>query len=572
MTERGITSSLNTVLVSGHSVKPPPITYNAPAVSVRTAPPTAPAYFTVPPTVPPNVFITEVAIEGGAPSPVHYIKPAQLREPKYSNITSKAQVHAGRNNNTRCLPPVQNLTHMAIASYKRQEKEKHRNKQLQQNSLSQFGVVTHGLHDNQYTSKPKRQLVTIPLRERDEKSFQRHLLDLHAELSKKQDFNTNFGKHNQKHKPMRPTTPNSAYSGEGSVISNRSAPPTARSGVSTLSVASSEKSSVSASTMKSESVKSVKSTVSNVEENVDLPLISQRSQEQQPDNAEITVEGTLEELAAEDNNMSEAGDEMEDSIISEPYSHNSYSTSYSGSIISSSSYSGYTDVTRSGTGSIVSGSYYIGSDADHDRIVQLEESLRSEEQATRKVQRALADIQAKQQALLSKLNPEDREKLQTAMPPPSSRRSVKSRNSNKPRLSDRSVMEDGSVVETERKQRRHHHRRRHHRSSDASVQEDDAVSVVSHQSHRSNVSLKSVEMEKELRQKDKEITRLQGLMTEMASTIAKSDPKMLQVLKNVVDGTKTEEQKQEPKPVQTPQNSTRSRGSVYSNKSSIVFC
>jgi hypothetical protein len=547
MTERGITSSLNTVLVAGQSVRPPPTTFTAPVPRVNTAP----NYYvnTAPPV---NVFLTEVAIDGGAPphvsSPVHQIRPSQLREPRYSTITSKAPVRAGRNSNTKCLPPVQNLTHMAIASYRRQENQKIRNKQIQQQQqiASTFGVVTHGLHDTQY-SKPKQRLNNIPLRDRDERSFQKHLTDLHAELSGKKDFSTNFGKLAPKRGPS------STYSGEGSVSSYKSAPPTSRSVVSSMSGVSGTyfndySNMIEASSHLSEvSAHSAKSTTSI------------KQPEQQNDEVLPLITTTQEnEEAPLDEEFDH--DDAEGSIISEPYSTNSYSTTYS-SVVSRGSR--YSDVTRSSAATSVSGSSYysIGSDADHDRIIQLEDSLRNEELAARKVQKQLADIQAKQQALMNKLDPSQREKLEV----PSSSRS-KSRNTHRSRKSESKQEEQETPVDdntSERKRHRRHNRRRHrHRSEQGD--NDDNVSVVSHR------SVRSVQMEHELKEKEKEINRLQGLMTEMASTIAKSDPKMLQVLKSVVDETKPSTPSAATPPT-VPNNSSRSKGSIYSNKSTIVF-
>lgn len=54
----------------------------------------------------------------------------------------------------------------------------------------------------------------------------------------------------------------------------------------------------------------------------------------------------------------------------------------------------------------------LGSDADADRLNQIEESLRAEQKARRHVQKALKMILKKQEALLSKISEEDRAKLE----------------------------------------------------------------------------------------------------------------------------------------------------------------
>jgi hypothetical protein len=536
--ERGITSSLNTVLVSGQSVRPTQLAFSTPSVSSTPtlAGQSQSTYFSpisigAPPG--PNVFLTEVTIDGAPPPqvllPVQQIKPAQLKEQHYSNITSRVPVHNGRQVNTKSLPPVQNLTHLAIASHKRQEKEKLRQKQLQQLQVfnNSFGVATHGLHDSQFT-KPKKHLVQIPLRNRDEKSFQKHLADLHAALSAKVDLSTNFGKHIPK---IRQQVPTSTNSGEQSVISIRSA--------------TSHKSSHSERSRNSHiseiSLKSHNSAVEQPKEEP-LPAITQRSlQEQQSINqeAQITEEKT--------SDLDDKRDvEEKESVYSEPISYNSHKTSIS--VVSGSNRS-YSDVTRSGTGSVLSGSYYIGSDADHDRIVQLEENLRNEEAATRKVQKALADIQAKQQALLSKLDPTEREKLKIPLSP----RSQRSNRSSKVVSSEEAQQEDENQHKSYYRRRHRHHKEYAH---------EDAVRVISHHSTQSSPS---AQMEIELREKEKEIFRLQGLMTEMATTIARSDPKMMKILKNAVEASG------EKKDYRDWNSNTRSGKSIYSNQSSIVF-
>jgi hypothetical protein len=54
-------------------------------------------------------------------------------------------------------------------------------------------------------------------------------------------------------------------------------------------------------------------------------------------------------------------------------------------------------------------SYFtIGSDADEDRIVRLEESLRREEDATRTVKKTLSELKERQEKLLKRLGPHDR--------------------------------------------------------------------------------------------------------------------------------------------------------------------
>jgi hypothetical protein len=332
-------------------------------------------------------------------------------EPRYMSVTRNMDIqNLNRLMNTMSdLPPVQNLTSIAIRNKMHDRMAIIKTQQKQTNDLlatGGIGAAAYHARENQYDSKNK-QKQPFPLRQ----SLNPNLNAL-SKILNSNDFSTRFSHHAPMSEPgTAPAYDNddaisvrdSVYSGESRAsrrsTGSRSSSKTDRSERSDLRSEKSDR------TDNLPPISSPKSVASVAQSTQSAPSVRSSGSHRSHRSSNSERSHKRHKSPSAKSHREETSAEVEDNF------DNIDAVSVQSRRSVRSGHSEMSGMSAASKRSRRSEYFSIGSDAESDRIIQLEENLRAEEEARIHVQQALTDVQQRQYELLKRLDPDQREKF-----------------------------------------------------------------------------------------------------------------------------------------------------------------